>query len=75
VTLVYAFIALALVAVGLRLFVKPPQDPPEEATDDDIRRLARAGRTDDAVRWHQLLHGSDPAEARTAVDEFARDGR
>ena len=64
----YVFIALALVVTGLRLFVKPPEDPPEEASDDDIRALALAGRKIDAIRWHRLLHGTDLRDARAAVE-------
>jgi ribosomal protein L7/L12 len=64
----YVFIGLALVAAGLRLFVRPPEDPPEDATDDDIRALALSGRRVDAIRWHRLLHGSDLRDAKAAVD-------
>jgi ribosomal protein L7/L12 len=73
--LVYAFIALALVAVALRLFVRPPEDPPEDATDEDIRRLALAGRKVDAIRWHRLLHGSELREARAAVEAMVEEAR
>ncbi len=70
----YVFIALALAAVALRLFVRAPEDPPEDASDDDIRRLALEGRTLDAIRWHRLLHGTDPDAAKAAVEAMA-DGR
>jgi ribosomal protein L7/L12 len=52
----------------LRLFVRPPADPPEDATDADIRRLALEGRKIDAIRWHRLLHGTDLKDARAAVE-------
>lgn len=64
----YVFIGLALVVTGLRLFVRPPEDPPEDASDDDIRALALSGRRIDAIRWHRLLHGSDLHDAKAAVD-------
>lgn len=64
----YVFIALALVAAALRLFVRAPEDPPEDASDDDIRRLVFDGRKIDAIRWHRLLHGTDLESARAAVE-------
>jgi len=67
----YVFIALALLAAGARLFVRAPEDPPEDASDDDIRRLALAGRKIDAIRWHRLLHGTDLKDARAAVEALA----
>ena len=70
----YVFIALALAAAALRLFVHAPEDPPEDASDDDIRRLVLEGRKVDAIRWHRLLHGTDLATAKAAVEAMA-DGR
>jgi hypothetical protein len=64
----YVFIAFALVAAALRLFVHAPEDPPEDASDDDIRRLALEGRRIDAIRWHRLLHGTDLQAAKAAVE-------
>lgn len=69
----YIFVALALVGVALRLFSHPPPDPPEDATDDDILALARAGRKIDAIRWHRLLHGTDLKDARAAVEALVQE--
>jgi ribosomal protein L7/L12 len=73
-TLLYVFIAFALLFVGARLFVRAPEDPPEDASDDDIRRLALEGRKIDAIRWHRLLHGTDLKDAKAAVEALAAAG-
>ena len=70
-TLLYVFIAVVLIGAALRLFLRPPEDPPEDATDDDIRQLARSGRQIDAIRWHRLLHGTDLKDAKAAVEALA----
>jgi ribosomal protein L7/L12 len=67
------FVALALIAAALRLFVHAPPDPPEDASDDDILALARAGRKIDAIRWHRLLHGTDLKDAKAAVEALVRE--
>lgn len=66
-------IAYAVGAPLLLMFVLPklvpmPEPPPEDLTDEDIRREAIAGRKIQAIKWHRHLHGSGLREAKEAVE-------
>ena len=45
---------------------------PDNATDEDVRRLAENGQKIQAVKWYRALHGVGLKEAKDAVEAMAR---
>ncbi len=58
---------------GLRALGLYPQ--PGKASDEDVRRLVRAGQQVLAVRLYREVHGSTLAEAKRAVEGMAERAR
>ena len=43
-------------------------DPPEDVTDEDIRKVAKMGQKIQAIKWYRSLHSVGLKEAKDAVE-------
>jgi large subunit ribosomal protein L7/L12 len=62
------------VVVGLLIVLgrgsSSPTNLPQNATDDDVRALAKDGKKIQAIKWYRALHGVGLKEAKDAVEEM-----
>jgi len=69
----YVVIGVAVVVGLLIVFGRGSSSPtnlPQNATDDDIRTLAKNGKKIQAIKWYRALHGVGLKEAKDAVEEM-----
>ena len=45
-------------------------DPPENVTDEDIRKVARLGQKIQAIKWYKSLHNVGLKDAKEAVEKM-----
>ena len=48
-------------------------DPPENVTDEDIRKVARLGQKLQAIKWYKSLHNVGLKDAKEAVEKMIRE--